>query len=135
MRYKELAQIAVKARLDGVLGSTWVTTGPTTMWNILYPTSGGSSTPTPVYDSSGNIISEYTIVAGQDTYNNRQWDAIGYIHSWAINNNDTVSEIWTREFFKNAIKYDLFPDGTWCELFRNRDGDPTLGVFYGYNSL
>ncbi|NRD19964.1 T9SS type A sorting domain-containing protein [Winogradskyella eckloniae] len=134
-RYKELAEDPVRTRLANLMGSTWETTGPTTINNALYPTFNGASTPTPVYDEFGNVIEDYTIVIGQDTFNNRQWDAIGYIHSWAIYNDDIDSETWTREFFKNAIKYGLFPDGSWCELFRNRDSDPTLGVFYGYIAL
>lgn len=134
-RYKELAEEAVRARLSNLLGSTWEATGPTTINNALYPTFGGNATPTPVYNQNGDIIDDYTIVLGQDTFNNRQWDAISYIHSWAVFNNDIDSETWTREFFKNAIKYGLFPDGSWCELFRNRDSDPTLGVFYGYITL
>ncbi len=136
-RYKTLAETAVRARLQALMGASWeddatVFYGDSN--NVLYPT-GSGDTPTPVYDSGGNVLPEYTMILGQDFYNNRQWEAVAYIHSWAIENDDRDSERWTRQFFKAAIKYGLFSDGSWCELFRNRDSDPTLGIFYGYITL
>jgi len=72
---------------------------------------------------------------GQDSYNNRNWDVVGYIHSWAVENNDLEKAIFARQFFKSWITFASFSDGTLAEMWRNIDRDPTLGVFYGWISV
>ena len=72
---------------------------------------------------------------GQDSYNNRNWDVVGYIHSWAVENNDLEKAIFARQFFKSWITFASFSDGTLAEMWRNIDRDPSLGVFYGWISV
>jgi len=136
-RYKELAETATKNRIDAAFGSGWENSLSLTWGNFenqLYPSSA-TGTATPITDAAGTVDSRFVMILGQDYFNNRQWDAIKYIHAWAIENNDTTSEYWTRQFLKMAIKFGTFPDGTFWELYRNRDTEPTTGIFYTNISL
>lgn len=63
------------------------------------------------------------------------WDTITFFYSIALESNNTEVIHWTREYFKAAIKYGLFPDGTWWEMIRSVEYNSTKGVFYGTISL
>lgn len=134
--FSNLAYAGISSRINFYLGDTWVDTGVTKFEpEGLYPTLNGVATPNPVQDANGDDITEITIAWAQDIYNNRQWDIISYIHDVAIDYGNLEQEIWSRKFVKSFIKYAVFPDGTMAELWRNRDTDPTLGVFYSYITL
>jgi len=134
-RFAELAYTSLSTRLNIVFGNNWVTTGRTEWSNTLYPTSSTSSTATPISNADGSTLSPYVMSLGQDSYNNRNWDVVGYIHSWAVDNNDLEKALFARQFFKSWIRYASFADGTLAEMWRNIDRDPTLGVFYGWISV
>ena len=134
-RFAELAYTSLSTRLSSVFGNDWVTNGRKKWLNILYPTSATSSTATPIFDQDGNVITPYIMSVGQDSYNNRNWDVVAYIHSWAVKNNDLEKEIFARQFFKSWVEFASFSDGTLAEMWRNVDRDPTLGVFYGWISV
>ena len=136
-RFKELAETATLGRYQSAVGfdidTATVQFGD--FFNQFYLPFGGDTTATPLYDSNGEVLTDYVMTLGQDLFNNRQWDAITYIHAWSVRNDDLESEFWTRQVFKAALKYNLFPDGTYAELWRNLDRDPTLGVFYSFITL
>ena len=134
-RFAELAYTSLSTRLNTVFDHDWLTNGRTEWLNILYPTNSNTSTATPIFDQNGNTTNPFTMSVGQDSYNNRNWDVVGYIHSWAVKNNDLEKEIFARQFFKSWIKFGSFADGTLAEMWRNVDRDPTLGVFYGWISV
>lgn len=128
-RYANLAYNAIKPRLEMYLGFNWETLGESKFLpEGIYP--GGIENP--IQDYYGNDLDNYTMAWAQDIYNNRQWDAINYIHSIAIINNDIEKEIWSRQFFKSFLKFGVFPDGTLAEMWRNTESDVTKGVFYGW---
>ncbi|GGD03591.1 Ig-like domain-containing protein [Hyunsoonleella pacifica] len=134
-RFADLAYRALKDRLDSYLGNNWHINGESKfIYNDLYPVSQ-ASTPNPVQDAEGKDLVEFTMSWAQDIYNNRQWDCVAYIHSMAVKNNDIERENWARQFVKSFLKYAVFADGTMAELWRNKDDDPTRGVFYSYVSL
>ncbi len=135
-RFKEICENNEKALVDAYFGKGWeYSTRKQINNNVLYSYNSNQSTPTPIYTNHGDVMHQYTMIRSQDEYNNRRWEVINYIHGWAIHNDDTYSEFWTRQFFKEALKYGLFPDGTWCEMFRNHDNSTALGVSYGFASL
>ena len=134
-RFAELAYTSLSTRLNTVFGNDWVSSGRMLWNNTPYPTQANVSTGRPIYDENGNAISAYTMSLGQDSYNNRNWDVVGYIHSWAVENNDLEKAIFARQFFKSWITFASFSDGTLAEMWRNIDRDPTLGVFYGWISV
>ncbi|MFS4482702.1 Ig-like domain-containing protein [Hyunsoonleella sp. 2307UL5-6] len=134
-KFSDLAYAALKPRFEFYLGDNWDTAGESKfIHNAPFPT-GALSTATPIQDAQGNDVTEYTMSWAQDIYNNRQWEYVAYIHSVAVKNNDLEREHWARQFVKSFIKYGIFSDGTMAELFRNKDEDPTRGVFYSYVSL
>ncbi|MFI1771010.1 hypothetical protein [Thalassobellus citreus] len=135
-RYAEITFNATSSRIETYLGVDWENAGITKFTpEGTYPEIAGVSTANPLQDSNGDDITAYTMAWAQDIYNNRQWEAIAYVHSWAIENNDREKEIWARNFVKSFLKYAIFPDGTMAELYRNVDSDPTKGVFYGYITM
>ncbi|MFS4416965.1 Ig-like domain-containing protein [Maribacter sp. 2307ULW6-5] len=86
----------------------------------------------PVQDAQGNDLFQVTIA--QDVYNNRFWDIVGYVHSWAVENNDVERETYTRNFFKVWLKYGVFPDGTVWEMSRATESTPFAGIAYSWIS-
>lgn len=131
-RFKELAETGTKNRLDTQWGANWENTlvkNYGDFENQLYPETVANSN-TPITDAVGVVDARFTMILGQDSHNNRVWDAISYVHLWATENGDSTGEFWTRQAIKMTIKYCVFPDGSYWELMRNRDSDPPLGVFY-----
>ncbi|WP_282054669.1 Ig-like domain-containing protein [Maribacter luteus] len=133
--YAEYAYKAMYDRIDNYLGTGWEFNGISSfLYNQNYPSvSGAPSDGLPITDNKGNPT--FIMTWAQDQFNNRNWDMVEYVHSWAIENNDSIKEHWAREFFKTAIKYGLFPDGTWWEMIRNKDEVPYLGVWYSNISI
>jgi len=131
-RFAELGFDALKSRMASYFGNNWENNGISKFNNEgVYPIEYGSTTP--IQDASKNDL--FTIAWAQDHFNNRNWDVIAYLHSWAVVANDLEMETWCREFFKISIKYGMFSDGTWWEMQRANDADPTKGVYYGWVSL
>ncbi|WP_282124608.1 hypothetical protein [Algibacter mikhailovii] len=127
-RFAELAFDGVKNRIDGFLGAGWDADnlrGKYYTGNIF-----NAPEPNPIQDKYGNDM--FLMALPQDIYNNRNWDIIGYIHSWAVANDDREKELYCRNFFKVFLKYGVFPDGTIWEIKRNSDAVPTVGVSYGW---
>ncbi|WP_157961197.1 hypothetical protein [Lutibacter citreus] len=132
--YKNLVQNWFMSRMDHYLGANWENIGisrayPEGLFPIQY------NDPFPIKNSKGNNMVEYAVTWFQDHFNNRVLDQVAYLHSWAVYNEDLELEHCTREFFKLAIKYVTWSDGTYWELIRNNSKDNTLGVFYTNISL
>ncbi len=128
------AYAAVKTRTETYLGADWHLNGISTFNpENVYP--GGGNIENPIQDASGNDLTDYTVSWAQDLFNNRNWDIIGAVHSYAVTTNDYEKEFWAREWFKIYFKYGVFPNGITWEMIRATDADPTLGVFYTFISL
>ena len=124
----------LKARMETYFGSDWHINGLSSFSpEGLYPSAYGS--PYPIQDASGNNNTDFIIGWAQDLLTNRNFDAIQYVHLWAIENNDSAMELWSRECVKSWLKYNVFPDGTQAEIFRNEDDYPAKGVWYGWITL
>lgn len=120
--------------IDRYFGSNWENDGLTTAYpEGLYPFEAGN--PYPLQDSNGNNMVEYGVSWFQDHFSNRMLDNVSYLHSWAVYSEDMDLEHYTREYFKAALKYGTWSDGTFWELLRNKPSDNTLGVFYTNISL
>ncbi|MRX63325.1 Ig-like domain-containing protein [Maribacter luteus] len=132
-KFAELAYTAVRMRLEGYLGANWETNGIRSFKpEGLYPAEHGK--PNPIQDKLGNDLTEFTMSWAQDSFNNRNFDIVQYIHSYAISTSNEAMEIWAREFVKNWLKFATFPDGTMAEMWRNTDDAPAKGVWYGWIS-
>lgn len=130
--YKDLVWEWAENRFQIYWGHDWQNVGVTSFEpEGLFPIGD----PYPLKDSNGNAMTDFGMSWAQDNFNNRIIDNIAYLHSWAVTNDDRVVENFTREYFKNVIKYGTFSDGTYWELIRNVPEDNTRGVFYTNVSL
>lgn len=131
--YKDLAYAWAFERFNTLWGTGWETNGFSTFHHEeIYHDTPGLSTPYPIENSDGSVNYDYVMTLAQDAFSNRILDHMSYLHSWAVTNDDINLQIFCREYFKNAIRYAVFSDGTFWELIRNTNSynDNTLGVFY-----
>jgi hypothetical protein len=130
--FKEFAEMSYqnfKERVESYLGANWDINGVFKFVpEGIYP----GEIENPIQDSSGNDITKFTMAWAQDIFNNRNWDVVQYIHSWAVEDDNREMENWAREYFKGWIKYATFADGTMAEMWRNSDNIPTSGIHYGW---
>ncbi len=131
-RFAELGYNALRERMPRYYGANWEFNGISKFNNEgIYPPEYGN--PKPIQDGLGNDL--FTMSWAQDNFNNRNYDIIAYLHSWAVGANNLEIEHWSREFFKITIKYGLFSDGTFWEMQRATDDDPTKGVYYSWVTI
>lgn len=123
-RFKDLAYKGFKNRIESFFGSGW------TVDNFPKPYYTSKLWDAPLHETNGDII-DIRPSLSQDVYNNRHWDIVTYIHSWAVENNDRDTEEYCRNFFKVFFKYGIFPDGTIWEIMRNTNSNFNSGVGYG----
>ncbi|NJB35401.1 hypothetical protein [Croceivirga sp. JEA036] len=124
-------------KFDNYLGEDWVYTGPSRLSSEGLFQKTATSTPFPLENKNGEIIEGYEISKGQNLFNNRIVESIAYLHSWAIVNKNLEAEKLCREYFKNAIRFGVWPDGTFWELMRNENvyNISALGVWYSMSTL
>ncbi|QQO97150.1 pectate lyase [Cellulophaga phage Nekkels_2] len=122
----EIMYNTLSPRIDFYIGDDWENVG-------LSYFNNSSLQPVMLYDSNGDVIHSFTVT--QDIFNNRNFDAISFIHAVAVETNDLEKEHWARQYVKTALQYGLYSDGTWWELIRGTDTNPLTGVSYGWTSL
>ncbi|MDV7140216.1 Ig-like domain-containing protein [Maribacter sp. TH_r10] len=122
---------------DGYWGKDWENIGLQKFMGENETNETEYQTGYPIEDINGNPNMDYAMAGAQNNFNNRISESIAFLHSWSINYGDTTYEHLTREWFKNALKYGLFPDGTFWELIRNKNvyNINALGVHYSFSTL
>ncbi|MFI1772456.1 hypothetical protein [Thalassobellus citreus] len=126
-RFAELSFNSISTRIDLFFGGGW------SVNNLTGKYYTGAEYGRPLQDAQGNDI--YVMAQPQDIYNNRNFDIIAWIHSWAVEAGDLSKETYCRDFFKMFFKYGVFPDGTIWELKRNNNTVPYQGLMYGDTTL
>ncbi|SFB72457.1 Putative binding domain-containing protein, N-terminal [Zunongwangia mangrovi] len=117
-------------KIPAVLGVDWKE------GNFAIPSYLTTTLHYPIENSDGTPNIDFVVTNFQEAiFNNRMFDIVGYIHHWAVNNNDTPKEVAMRNHVKMWCKYAMFTDGTLYEIYRNSSDDRNKGVFYSNITL
>lgn len=128
-RFAELAFAGVKGRIDSAFfGAGWDANRFTKKFYTGRVFRNGEGEA--IQNQEGDNL--FVMAEPQDVYNNRHWDILGYIHSWAVSNNHLEMEEYVRNFFKVFLKYGVFPDGTLWEMRRNSNTNAYAGMGYSW---
>lgn len=128
-RFAELAFEGVRGRIDGAFfGTGWDANRFTKKFYTGRVFRNGEGEA--IQNREGDNL--FVMAEPQDVYNNRHWDILGYIHSWAVSNNHLEMEEYVRNFFKVFLKYGVFPDGTVWEMRRNSNTNAYAGMGYSW---
>lgn len=108
--------------MDVTLGSGWINEDYTTTgYNFNVGNSGSRTNP----------INGYTSTAAQQTaLNNIRTDIAAFVHAYGLFRNNATAKTQSLAWFKAAIRFGYFADGTSAEMIRSTSGNIDLGLTY-----